>query len=62
MLDMLKILLCGAGALYLATRIGGLVRAVVRGTRMATIGNTSNDNLVPPVEGRSAELEPAIAK
>ncbi len=62
MLDMLEILLCGAGALYLAIRIGGLVRTIVRGSRMATIGNLSNDNLAHPVAGRSAEPEPAIAK
>lgn len=62
MLDMLRILLCGAGALYLAIRIGGLIRAVARGYRMATVGNKAFDDIAHPVESRSAKPEPAIAK
>lgn len=62
MLDMIKILLCGAGALYLAIRIGGLVRAVARGYRTATVRNKAFDSIAHSVESRSAEPEPATAK
>lgn len=59
MLDMLRILLCGAGVLYLAFRIGVLVRTVVGGYRMATTGNVLNDHFDHSAGDRSAE--PAIA-
>lgn len=62
MLDMLRTLLCGAGALYLAIRIGGLVRAVARGYHTATVRNKAFDGIAHPAESQSAKPEPAIAK
>jgi len=61
MLDMFRTLLCGAGALYLAFRIGALMRALAQGYRIATRGSTLNDSMGrPTAEHRSLRTGSAV--
>jgi len=43
--DMLKMLLCGVGIVYLAVRINDLVRSLMNGYRVVARENLENDRL-----------------
>ena len=43
MLDVLRMLFCGAGAVYLVVRVGGHIRSLVRGCLSAIAASAPDD-------------------
>ncbi|MEN6425120.1 MAG: hypothetical protein ABFE13_07145 [Phycisphaerales bacterium] len=48
MLDLLRMLFCGAGIVYLVVRVGGHLRSLVRGYRMTIAASTPDDGFRHP--------------